>query len=223
MISKNEIILLAGILTLIVVLLTGIFYPVVSYSSITGLVAGEVNITVKGTAGFTLNSASINFSNGYYNESCTLDYAYLGVDASRRESTKCWVNLSTYSGSLYHVVNNSGTTILNITFDLSVNDAETFYCGASGCPLTNNSKIQALVSDDLRENGSCASVSYIENSYVTLLSATAKNTSHVLCNYLDYENTNDEIDIMFNFSIPKDVSSGQKSFQITYIATAIQG
>jgi hypothetical protein len=190
--------------------------------SFTGAAVGTTNVTIAGTAGITIVSSSINFSSGYYNDSCTQDYAYVGINsASYVESDNCWVNTSVKLGAddtTSHYLNNTGTTVVNITVDTDQTHAESLFCGTQGCPFTNVAKLEMLISNG--EAGSCAA-GYFPPGYFTMLSSSSENATAVLCNYLDYEDTNDELDIVFNFTVPKDADQGSKKITLTYTATAI--
>jgi hypothetical protein len=225
MVELNNNHLLYGFAITVVLLFGGMMLSISGNDNFTGAAVGTTNVTIAGTAGITLNRASVNYSSGYYNDSCTQDYASIGVGQSGAETTDCWVNTSpklATGQNVGHVLNNTGTTVINLTMDTDQTSAESYFCGSQGCPFTNVAKVEvrASLAAPFGEAGSCAS-GYFPPGQFTVLSSSAENSSIVLCHYLDYEDTNDQISTTYNFTIPKDADQGAKVLTTTYTATAI--
>jgi hypothetical protein len=222
MVELNNNHLLYGFAITVVLLFGGMMLSISGNDNFTGAAVGTTNVTIAGTAGITMISGSYNFSSGYYNDSCTQDYAYVGISAgSGDEVNDCWVNTSvkvTADDNSGHIINNTGTTVINLTADTDQTHAEAYFCGTQGCPFTNVAQMDMLVLQN--EDSSCAS-GFSPPGYFMVLSSTTENASIHLCHYLDYEDTNDELQLTFNFTVPKDADQGSKKLTVTYTGTAI--
>jgi hypothetical protein len=190
------------------------------YTLLTGAAVetGTSSVTVQGTSGLTIPDGAITLPTGYYDPTCTTGY---GVIDSASGFTSCWLNTTggtpIFLGD-YHQLENSGTAVVSLTAYTDQTDAISYLCGTGGCPSTGGTaaKVEVKITDDV-EPVSCASAPL--TTYATLLNWTS-NTTQTLCSYFDYEDTNDVLNVYYNYTIPSDVDQGQKLMTVTYTATA---
>lgn len=216
-----------GGVALNVALLESVKVPLVT---VTGRVTSTstVNLTQDGSAGITLTDNAIAFGSGYYNTGCQTGRALLFsgyVARNQADNTSygqpfCWINttvLLTGNGSGDpHVLQNSGTTQLNISAIGSRSPIDLF-CGiGSNCSNGINSSIAAASFD--AELNSCAAGLLTTGAYIG--NATL-NFTVGLCRELNYEDQGDSINITYNLTVPSGVTTGAKTYTITYEGLAV--
>jgi hypothetical protein len=162
--------------------------------------------------GITLDDSSITFGSGYYDPSCSTNYADLNSNTSKN----CWVNMTEFMTSEdVHLITNNGTVNANVTARIQgVADAEEVFCGsAQGCTQTNVANITISAADN--EAQSCAGL----RSNQVIMDYQTNNTAAV-CNSLGYGDVADQIKTWIRLFIPKDTTSGAKQITIVYEAIA---
>jgi len=180
-------------------------------------VQGTGDINVQGTADINIVDAAINFSTGYVNPSCALGEA--NVDTSGG-ANHCWINITDPNGGElpafddYHQIQNNGTVRANVTVTLDEANAEAFLCEASGGCTSDVAAIRVKAVD--AESGSCNG--NLQDTYTQLASYNSKQEV-VLCGDLLTENTNDEIKVYYNLTLPPDMPPGKKTVHVTYSAS----
>lgn len=198
---------------------------------------GTVNFTQAGSAGILLTDDAVAFGGGVYNSSCTTDTSILDSYAPEGTSThyaspQCWINTTgtdgTYYGTYmrspanasgldYHILQNNGTTIVNVTVQPDKNAAD-FVCGIGGTCTSALANVDVKAEDN--EAASCQAGSLQAAAYETL-STGSTNTSVGLCNRLEFDNSKDEIKVFYKVTIPSDIGAGLKTMTVTYTAVAI--
>ncbi len=201
---------------------------------------GSASITQSGTAGITMRNQTIAFGSGYFNyTSCTgssdfaelwslngtLNYTSSTVSQVNTNAT-CWVNTTTFldpsigsAPSLaYHTVENSGSTTINLTAYITYSnttaagEAEDIFC-VGGCNDTTSAAVGLFAYSN--ESGACASA--LNFTALTYGGGLANQT---LCSNLDFTDTSDAMNVFVMMRVPKDVTSGAKSFTVNYQAAA---
>jgi hypothetical protein len=178
---------------------------------------GTTTTTLGGSAGITMVDSSIAFGSGYYNASCTQGYADI---ESATYTKNCWINTTTWlSAEDNHVIRNSGTTLLNVTLDSDKTSGEALFCsGDGGCLSTNTAGVKYKSANS--EVDSCNTET--TGSYTDVLTYSGEPSSTLLvCNNLNYEDENDEVKVCYEFLVPADATSGEKTLTITYTGTAL--
>jgi hypothetical protein len=198
---------------------------------------GTVNFTQAGSAGILLTDDSVAFGGGYFNSTCTEDVSVLdsydpeGTDGHYADPG-CWINTTgtdgayygTYmrspanaSGLDYHVIQNNGTTIVNVTVQPDKNAVD-FVCGIGGTCTPDNAQVD--VKAENKEAVSCQDGSLQAAAYEKLSDETLNN-SVGLCNRLEFDDAKDEIKVFYKVTIPSDIGAGMKTMTVTYMAVAI--
>jgi hypothetical protein len=158
-----------------------------------------------------LDDDSIAFGSGYYNASCTSNFALINSNSSK----DCWINTTEFPVNDRHLITNNGTVNVNVSSYVLLTDAEQAFCGSSqGCTLTDLARI-AIISQD-NEVGSCSGL----NAYGILANHNSNATQGV-CNSLSTSDASDQIRTYIELFNPKDSSSGAKSITIVYEAMAV--
>ena len=199
---------------------------------------GTVNFTQAGSAGILLTDDSVAFGGGYYNSTCTTDTSVFDSfnpegDDGHYAEPGCWINTTGTEGTFYdtfmrapadtsgrdfHVLQNNGTTIVNVTVQADKN-AEDFVCGIGGT-CTGSS---ANVSVKAENNGTLACQTNdgnLQADYITL-STDALNSSISLCDRMEFDDAKDQINVYYKVKIPSDIGAGLKTMTVTYTAIAI--
>lgn len=199
---------------------------------------GTTNLSVAGTISIKISDANLDFGSGYYNTTCTSGFSTLvtngtsvaaGVKQGQNISYVCWVNSSglPFNNTAYdaHHIENNGTTLFNLTFDVSTGcggpctSAETFLCEATdGC---SSLSAQVKTKFSIQENGFNTCTGGANMSSVTVLSHDGANDNPVydLCTTVEFADSNDELLVDFNLTLPSDAPSGPKTLTVTYTAT----
>lgn len=188
------------------------------YTSLTGAATsgtGTTSVTVQGTAAISLGTSAATFPTGYYNASCTSNYSVLSADFNSI-SSDCWVNLTNWFQTS-HAIQNTGTTVINLTVQSNNNGTRQLFCGTGNCPSTQATNSIFAIKAQAGESGACDSG--LQNTFANILT-TQSNTTVTLCNAFNFDDASDDLNIFFNMTIPKDVAQGVKSTTLTYTATA---
>jgi hypothetical protein len=190
-------------------------------NGITGKVTatGTAATSLNGSAGISMADSSIAFGSGYYNASCTQGYARLSSNNPVAD-TSCWINTTAYlTSDDQHVIRNSGTTLLNVTLDSDMTSGEALFCGGDGgCLSTNTAEVKYLSNNE--EPNSCNLGLVSSMTDVLTYSGEVGSTLDV-CDSLNYEDENDELRVAYEFFVPADATSGEKTLTITYTGTAL--
>jgi hypothetical protein len=187
--------------------------------SVTGRVTdtGTATTTLAGSAGISMVDSAIAFGSGYYNASCTQGYADLdGLTGTK----SCWINTTTWPTlGDSHTIRNSGTTLMNVTMDSDKTSGEALFCASDGgCLSTNTAGVK--YKSDWFESGSCNTG--LVTSWTDVLTYNGEPSSTLdICDSLNYEDENDELKIDYEFLVPADATSGEKTLTITYTGTAL--
>ena len=213
---------LAGII-LNYMLLSSVHVPVLSVTGRVVDTSSTVTLTQSGVAGILVNS-TLSFGSGYYNASCTTGSSILESNKSYGAglsapavSPGCWINTTgTLDATVYHSLVNNGSVVVNVSAYSNQQDAETFYCGSSGCPITSNAQVD-LYSINAEAN-SCSAT--LTNGFETILFA-GSNTTLGICDALDFSESSDTVHVYVRLTIPKDATSGSKSMVISYQALGL--
>ena len=174
-------------------------------------------LTISGTTGITMHNSTINLGSGYYNTSCTTGFAWINTSAGQYN---CWINSTPSSFIGHHTINNSGTTVINVTAASgasSKRDAEHFLCGSiDGCASTV-AAINVTAFNNLA--GSCTGT--LPNFAVIL--SNSSNFTVTLCPELSSAIASNSINVSYYIQIPSDAGTGAKSWTVTYEATDVVG
>ena len=209
-------------------LFDGFSIPGLSFTGkVTG--TGTATVTQSGAAGITIVDSSVAFGSGYYNATCTTNYATLdsnltygdgGAGSVYGSATPyCWVNTTAILGGTgrdAHSLQNNGSVIVNVSAIANLH-GEDWLCGGN-CPFTSSAGMQLLSYDN--EAASCADISNLTSGYATATSANS-NVTVGICDRLGYVDSNDTLNVYVNATIPKDATSGAKTLTITYEALAL--
>lgn len=259
--NKTIVVLLAVTL---VVTVAGTMYSVsklgtlnINYNKITGAdtSTGTADINITSSISFTVSDSTIDFGSMVWNTSCnSSDAAYKAANLSTNgtaaaPNSHCLVNstedpadenlTSKVSVDDGHVIENDGTTGINITVQLTnvtsdalsdVNiSANGFVCGdKDGCPesgaLFPSIWVSAL--DSVANDGACvdttgASFDWSDMSGALLVQNEGPTSEILLCANLAPADGGDEIDIEYQLQIPYDVYGGDRQATLTYTATSI--
>jgi hypothetical protein len=194
----------------------------ISDGGVTGKVTdtGTATTTLAGSAGVSLTDSAIAFGSGYYDASCTSGKATL--DSFIPDKT-CWTNTTEYLTSPdYHTIRNSGTTLLNVTADTDKTSGEALFCGSDGGCLATNffTMVRYKTQDTTGESGSCNSG--LVSSWTNILVGDGEPSSTAdVCDNLNFEDENDEVNVYYEFTVPMDATSGEKTLTVTYTGTAL--
>ncbi len=209
-------------------------YQVLTGGATTG--TGTSSVTVQGSASIVINDGTVTFPTGYYNGSCTGNYARINSNSSNASHGEnfCWLNttgiepwsnrsgagVSTGMTADFHQIENNGTTAINVTLDTDATNASTYFCGTGACPTTRGASSFVTFTTYNHESGSCGSGLMAENR--TVLDITGENATlnATLCQFLNYENANDALNVSFLYAVPKDADQGAKTLTLTYTAAA---
>ena len=149
---------------------------------------------------------SISFGSGYV---AGCDYAIVNSNGTKY----CWGNVSELISDSHSIINN-GSSFLNITASLaSLTNAEEFFCGSS-CDYSNNAAIK--VSSTNSESNSCNGLTAAAESIASYNSLSTIS----ICDYFDFADASDSLNVYVELYVPKDVDVGNKSFLINYEAVA---
>lgn len=222
--------ILAGLLALtIIIFLVGTLISLnkMGKLSITGAATtgtGTTEVTVQGAASLSITDTNITFPAGYYNASCTAGYTR--INSNGTTELFCWLNTTGVEpnwtdtnvfGFDYHTIVNDGTTSINLSIDTDQGDARSYLCGTGNC--TGASGVNAVVTITVynSESSTCASGLLAANT--TLLDNQTEYPND-LCTIMNYQDTKDELNVSYMYSIPSDVDQGSKEMTVTYTAVA---
>ena len=228
----------------------------INYNKITGAdtSTGTADINITSSISFTVSDSTIDFGSMVWNVSCnSSDSAFKGANLSTNgtalTNSHCLVNgtedpddptlTSEISIDDGHVIENDGTTAINLTVqltnvtsvalgDVDV-DANSFVCGdTDGCPDSAGMGATIFVSaaDSAANDGACVDTTAAafewENMITAMLSDGGTQGSAVLlCANLAAADGGDELDIDYMLQIPYDVYGGDRQATMTYTATTI--
>ncbi len=165
-------------------------------------------VSTPSVVGITLDDNTIAFGSGYYNASCTDNYALMNSNISNN----CWINTTAFPNNDVHLITNNGTVNVNVTAYALVTDAEETFCGSSqGCTLTALARI-AIISQN-NETGSCTGL----DDY-GILATHNSNSTRAVCNSLSSSDSTDQVRTFIELYFPKDSTAGAKSITIVYEA-----
>jgi len=193
----------------------------------TGKVTGNgvVSITQSGIAGVSLTGVNVSFGSGYYNSTgdcSSQDYSSLDSNNSAARNNDlgaasvCWINTTSFLGG----DNRSGFTLVNngsVNVNISVtagNNGETWLCGGD-CPLTDSAALSVFSS-----NAEASSCSGLTTGFEELILPNSVSTVGI-CDSLNFADSEDSINIYVNASVPKDMTTGEKSLILTFEALAM--
>ncbi len=192
---------------------------------------GTASISVSGTTALVVNASQITIYSGYYPILCISGFSRIDTDAKEDDNpkaTSCWVNQSGVDNQSRnkgaHRIANNGTTVIQVkaaitsssTSGVTTLNATSILCGPANCPHRgDNAKIRIKAIND--ESSSCTQA--LQNTY-TDLADPSSTTNVTLCNRLEYDDANDELNTTFIMHVPKDADQGNKGFTVTYYATA---
>jgi len=201
---------IAAIAVAVSVMAAGVTYFSIANltTKISGLASstGEANLTVVSSANINFTTASINWGTGEV--STGSDYAILNTAAG----TVTGGNWTAVNGGF--IVENIGN--VNITLDLQAGKtAAQFLGGTSPGYMWNVSS---------SESGSCVNMTYLE-PYVGNVSgfgvfADTSTSVTRICDFFDFIDSRDTIEIDLNLSVPVNSLKGALSDVITATATA---
>ncbi|MFH1456058.1 MAG: hypothetical protein ABIF40_03855 [archaeon] len=173
-----------------------------------------ITLTQAGSAGITLPVSVLGFGSGYYNASCTVDYSELD---SFSKNSACWINTTDFLATdTYHVIENSGSSVLNITADTDKFNAENLFCSGVTCPGTTSAEI--AIQSQQNETGSCNTA--LTTPYEKILDDT-KEYPTGLCDELNFQDSKDTIRVYYRFRVPIDAHAGAKTLTVTYEGIAV--
>ncbi len=223
--------LLALLAVVIIVSLLGILtsldklgkFPAQSLTGAGTSGTGTTEVNVQGTASLSITDTNITFPAGYYNASCTTDYAR--VNSNGTDEIFCWLNSSGIEPDWtaadtapdYHTLVNNGTTTINLSLDTDQTSARAYLCGAGNCPSTSGANAEVTVTAYNSETSTCASGLLTANT--SILDSTSE-TPNDLCTSMNYQDTKDELNVSYMYIIPSDVDQGSKEMTVTYTAVA---
>ena len=208
--QDNKLIALALVALVIAMFGAGVTYFSIANltTKISGLASstGEANLTVVSSANINFTTASINWGTGEVDGGS--DYAILNTAAG----TVTGGNWTAVNGGF--IVENIGN--VNITLDLQAGKtAAQFLGGTSPGYMWNVSN---------SESGSCVNMTYLE-PYVGNVSgfgvfADTSTSVTRICDFFDFIDSRDTIEIDLNLSVPVNSLKGALSDVITATATA---
>jgi hypothetical protein len=212
-----------GGIALNVALVKSVKVPVLAF---TGKVTetGTVNLTGAGLAGLSISDAAIAVGSGYVNATCTGDVAILQSGIGDTVSDPhvepfCWINTTAYFGTAadIHRIINNGTLVVNISA-IGSTHAQDLFCGVGSSCLNSSLAQISLIADQVTEPSSCDAG--ITPAAGEVIGNNANNLTVGLCDLLHYGDNSDQIDISVNMTVPVGMSSGAKTYTITYQAVA---
>ena len=165
--------------------------------------------TQQGTAAFNvsevvsikINQNSINFGEGYVNESDT----FCTMDSTGAHTTACdgsWNNPSNAG----FIIENNGNVDCQVAINAST--ASEFVGGTATTPQYNFKS-----SDKTGETGSCTSG--LVSSWTAF-----SHTGQTICSNLKYQEANDEIRVDVQVTVPNDATPGQHTDTVTFTASS---
>lgn len=181
---------------------------------------GTTTLTLAGTAGIKMDDGTVNFGSGYVKAGHS--YAILRSDYTnvyRGDITQGnwtnWIN-TTEVTDFNMTVSNNGTIFLelNITSETDAH-AEAWLCTGDVC-TSDDARLQVKAVN--HEASSCTASGGIQSAYTDLLTHDSK-VDVTLCDEFDYDSSSDEIDILFNATIPKDAGTGAHVLTVTFTGT----
>jgi len=180
-----------------------------------------VNFTQAGAAAVLMLDDSIGMGGGFFNSTCDQEFSILNSENpynsgdSAAAAPRCWINTTalprqTGVTSDFHVLQNNGTTPLNISAVADRNGRD-FACGFGGsCTVS-----AANFSISARNNESDSCIVGLDTSF-QLMADASNNLTVGLCDRLDFADDSDELLFFYILTIPDDVSPGLKEMTITY-------
>lgn len=179
--------------------------------------SGTSRLEILSNVGITIDDALVDLGTGYV----TIGEDYAIIDTTN-SSEQDWINENGSLNEIYdfHILNNTGSTVSNITISVSdsdINNAEEWLCLESeGCP-SNYAKIEVLSED--HESFSCPVG--LASSWKIIMNDTSKNDDVQICgNLLPMTNKN-TLKVFYRVTLPTDVPTGQKSLNFIFYAEAI--
>ena len=254
--NKTIVVLLAVTL---VVTVAGTMYSVsklgtlnINYNKITGAdtSTGTADINITSSISFLVSDTTIDFGSMVWNTSCkSSDAAYKAANLSTNgtaaaPNSHCLVNstedpadenlTSKVSVDDGHVIENDGTTAINLTVQLTnvtsttltdiAVDTNSVICGdTDGCPDSAGMGANVFVSasDSSANDGACVDTTGASFEWGDMATADASSSSVLLCANLAAADGADELDIDYMIQIPYDVYGGDRQTTMTYTATTI--
>jgi len=167
---------------------------------------GEANVSLDIWAGLKVTDPTIPFGKGYFDTACSGNVAMM---KSYNEShatdawNSCWTNTTGYlvdtAGQAdYHVVENNGTTVINVTMAADVTSEATtvtFFCGTGSCPQTTGTDSNVTMRTHENESSSCGANGATFGAWTEVLTKTAENTGLGLCDQLQADDNADSLQV----------------------------
>lgn len=199
------------------------------YSMLTGAYTestGTTTVNVYGVVSLSVVDGTVQFDTGYYNTSCTTNYGILYSNQTGTGDWSCWLNSSgdTHDMTLAanqpaHHLQNNGTVNINLSVDTDQGHAESFLCENDDC--TSNTASVEIGAEEA--DGGSACLTTLLSSWTTLLDATSETTNDI-CTQLNFEDTNNEVNVTFRLTVPDDTGTGgSKTLTLTYTAVENTG
>ncbi|MBT3298089.1 hypothetical protein HN385_04135 [archaeon] len=179
---------------------------------------GTAELEILANVGLNVDDAAINLGSGYVNGS---NSSAIVDSMNFFNSASTWLNSTGQSVSGladYHLVNNTGSTPINITVQMNSHvDAEDWLCGASGatCP-GDNADVRVRIQN---AGTSCLDIqagTYEANVFVTNVN---KNTV-LLCGNMKPIDGQDTFEVYYKVEIPQEAPTGSKEASFLYTAEA---
>jgi hypothetical protein len=199
----------------------GKLYSINWMGSLTGAATSETGTTavnIQGAASLSVTDTTITFVTGYYNTSCTSNYATVYSNGTTGE---CWLNATgvepNYTNHIdHHVIQNNGTLQANLSLDTDNNNASDYFC-AGGCATTKAALATVNFSVFNNEAGSCDAGKAGDDT--NLLNDSVEKPNDI-CTAFDFQDASDELNLSYVYTVPYDAPSGTKTLTITYTAVA---
>ena|SRR3989338_165454 len=233
-ISNKTIVALLAVALVITIVGTGISISKLnglsSYSALSGAAVsgvGTTSVQVNAVASINLFNTSLNFGTGYYNSSCTTGTSEV---MSNGTAHRCWVNATGGYGFLNPIANdsttpqrivvleNNGTSVLNISLDTNYTTAEAFLCAGASCGSTTSAAVTFYGQQN--DSSSCDTVGGTFTTTPFSILDSASETKKDLCTKLNWQDNQDSINVSWSFIIPYDAGSGTKQMEVTYTGVA---
>jgi len=162
---------------------------------------GTTELTISALTEITLTDDAVNFGTCGLNSSQTITYQSNASDGESQEDSD-----STCTGTFpdYMVLENTGNKYVNLTISSNVTGA-TFVNASSG-------EGSLYFSASNKDPSSC-----LDGLVTTFTNFTLAANNYTLCNNFSPTNTEDELYLMYQVTLPPDTRDGTKTAQITIV------
>ncbi|MDO8660810.1 MAG: hypothetical protein Q7K43_02890 [Candidatus Woesearchaeota archaeon] len=187
---------------------------------------GYVNLTAASNNAITV-AGNVDLGSGYVNVNVTA--ANISTDTNFTAGSSGltgWFNTTpawSANGSTNITINNTGNTIVNLTF--ASNQSVASWLGGT----IPDVRIKGVPGDSFPgANDSCTGTWYATTLTTANYSMQVNATTQNLCTSatqglgFDFLDTSDEIKVYFNLLLPRNLASGQRSTTLTFTSTANQ-